>query len=51
MNRKGSRIAQEIDREYKSQLRNKERFRKLCKKKNCKSCNYKLICEAAGEIE
>jgi len=47
----GSRIAQEIDREYriKQFYKNKKVRQQKCKDKNCEECRFKSICTSYGE--
>lgn len=49
MRRNGSPNAREIDRDYKMQLKYKDRVNKICGKRVCKNCNYAKICELKEE--
>lgn len=47
MKRRESRIARNIDKDYKQNKKYQKRYREICKGRTCEKCNYKMICESA----
>lgn len=45
MRRAGSRIAEKIDRDYRTEKAYKRRIRQNCKEVDCNKCKWNLICE------
>lgn len=45
MRRRGSRIARDIDLEYKAKQKYVNCYSSICKQKTCNKCNYKEYCQ------